>query len=279
MTGKSYISETQKTLNIVKSGKLSLHGKTIDIADKLDRTEKKSVEYRAKDITSLSLSGCIIHDWCEISVKAYKSAEALHVHGGERTAVLNFASSKNPGGGFVRGMMAQEESLCYASNLYGDLLKHRSFYEYNNNHLMAGEYMDGVIYSGDICFFRDASFNNIEPYFMDVITCAAPNRGAMYRKMGKDEANRTANEAIRRRVEQVLKVAAVNNVEHLVLGAFGCGVFKNDPDTVAKEMHRALFDLGYVKYFKRITFAMGSGVGKNTEAFVKMFKKHMTKQR
>ena len=42
----------------------------------------------------------------------------------------------------------------------------------------------------------------------------------------------------------------------IILGAFGCGVFKNNPYTVAQIFNELLKKEGFEKYFEHITFAI-----------------------
>ena len=69
------------------------------------------------------------------------------------------------------------------------------------------------------------------PILASVITAPAPNAGAV---MQNEPQNAEAIEpALRRRAELVLRVASAHKVDELVLGAWGCGVFRNDPRMVA----------------------------------------------
>lgn len=164
--------------------------------------------------------------------------------------------------------MAQEESLCHQGNLYCELLKYEdSFYSYNREHTENGLYQDGIIYSTDVVFFKRSNMET-KPVLCDVITCAAPNKGdALKKKVSEKEIDSTMS----RRIEQVLKVAVANGVNSLVLGAFGCGVFKNDVNYVASEMSRLLKNEGYGKYFDTVVFALAEARGKNTDAFKNNF--------
>ena len=70
--------------------------------------------------------------------------------------VLNFASAKNPGGGFLRGASAQEESLARTSSLYLALTEERfinEFYDYNRRG-RSGVYSDRLIYSPRVTIFK-----------------------------------------------------------------------------------------------------------------------------
>ena len=260
------IKAATETKKICTTGKLQIGSKVIDISEKLKLA--KSTEYRREQLDNIDISMYKkANTQCKYRMSSYGADVMPFYNRVGQLCILNFASSKNPGGGFERGVMAQEEALCYASNLHDCLKKHMSFYEYNREHLNKSQYSDGIIYTKDVLFFRN-SFNNINPHFADVITCAAPNWGAS-RRLGV--TLKENNETISRRIEQVLKVAIANENKVIVLGAFGCGVFKNDPNYVAKEMFRLLVIEGYDKYFEEIIFAMNENKGKNVEAFKTVF--------
>lgn len=86
----------------------------------------------------------------------------------KKICILNFASYKNPGGGYLNGSMAQEESLCYASTLYNVLERQKDYYAYNNKHLNYALYTNRALYGPQIYF---PAFD----FYCDVITCAVPN--------------------------------------------------------------------------------------------------------
>ncbi|MFI1507081.1 TIGR02452 family protein [Streptomyces sp. NPDC020597] len=161
--------------------------------------------------------------------------------GGEPVAVLNFASARNPGGGFLNGAQAQEEALCRASALYTCLLEARGFYDHHRAH-RDPLYTDRVIHSPAVPVFRDDRGRLLdEPYAVGFLTAAAPNAGVVLRT-----TPRRAGElppALSARAERVLETAAAHGYRRLVLGAWGCGVFRNDPAQVA-EAFRALLAAG-----------------------------------
>lgn len=260
------VKRATETKKICATGKLQIGSKVIDISEKLKLAV--SIEYRKEQLDNIDISICRkTNTPCKYKMSSYGADVMPFYNRVGQLCILNFASSKNPGGGFESGAMAQEEALCYASNLCDCLKKHMSFYEYNREHLNKSQYSDGIIYTKDVLFFRN-KFNNVNPQFADVITCAAPNWGAS-RRIGV--TLKENNETMSRRIEQVLKVAIANENRILVLGAFGCGVFKNDPNYVAKEMFRLLKTEGYDEYFEEIIFAMNDNKGENVEAFKNTF--------
>ena len=96
---------------------------------------------------------------------------------------------------------------------------------------------------------------------MDVITCAAPNLrrrpGNIHNPEYRAPAIISPEELYRlhlRRAKHILHIAAVNDADALVLGAFGCGAFRNDPQVVAKAYADALS--AYQEYFRYIEFAV-----------------------
>jgi uncharacterized protein (TIGR02452 family) len=170
---------------------------------------------------------------------------------GGDVAALVFASARKPGGGFLNGAQAQEESIARSSALYSSLRAAGEFYDYHRSHPEL-TYSDRVIYSPRVPVFRDDRGELIgEPYLVSFLTAAAPNRAAMAgnqpERLGEVPA------VLARRARRILAVAAAHGHRRLVLGAWGCGVFGNDPAAVAGIFAGALADC---PWFDRVTFAV-----------------------
>lgn len=179
----------------------------------------------------------------------------------EGICLLNFASYKHPGGGFIRGSMAQEESLCHDSILYNVLSDKKfedEFYNPNLSRLNNGLYTSDLIYTPDVLF---TSCNK----YSDVITCAAPNYGAYVRH---NLPHKDYEKAMESRIDHVLFSAYIEGAKVLILSAYGCGVFKNDPDYVASIMHN-LLETKYRGTFEKVIFAIPDN--KNYGAFKKYY--------
>ena len=196
-----------------------------------------------------------------------------------RVAVLNFASATNPGGGVLNGASAQEESLCRCSTLYPTLDQQRFWDGYYLYHRRRGDmrYTDACIYSPDIVVFkRDAEYPEPTPrsewFEVDVVTCAAPNlRFVPARPAGShgDAWVAVDDEELRclhvSRGRRICEVAAANGVDALVLGAFGCGAFCNDPRVVANAYKTVLDEMG--PRFERVEFAIFCAPGAESENY------------
>ena len=174
-----------------------------------------------------------------------------------RTAVLNFASFKHPGGMFMNGSMAQEESLCHASYLYNVLSRFQeSFYKENRKFLNRSLYQNRGIYSPDVRFiFGDnKSMNRMRTCVVDVYTIAAPNAGSA-RRLGVSEKD--ISEELRRRIHFVIQNMLLHGpYKSVILGAFGCGVFKNSAEMVATLFYKELDNTECQKHFGRVVFAI-----------------------
>lgn len=160
-----------------------------------------------------------------------------------KTAVLNFASYKHPGGGFLSGAMAQEEALCHTSTLYPVLSAFDdSYYAENRKDTNRGLYRDRALYSKDILFIKD--FKE-KAYKADVITCASPNNSFSVDTPLLDTPSVKENEiAVRNRIGFVRDICLNEKVDNVILGAWGCGVFAQDPVYVATEFRKAFEGTG-----------------------------------
>ena len=207
-----------------------------------------------------------------IAETSLAALQRLGLKGAPRIGLLNFASAKNPGGGFLGGAQAQEEALARSSGLYACLTSQMdSFYEPNRNggNLL---YLDTAVASPDVPFFKNDD-GQLLPQLLSctVVTAAAPNAGAI--------ANNEPHNlglvlpTLERRAAKVLQLFALLEVETLILGAWGCGVFRNDPSQVAKVFARLLLTGGaYSHAFRTVTFAIpGFKDATNHNAFIKEF--------
>lgn len=187
---------------------------------------------------------------------------------GEDIAVLNFASAKNPGmhplswhltllgGGFLRGSLAQEESLARASGLYDCLTLERvsGFYS-DNSRDKTCLYTHNIIYSPGVPVFRDDSTHELleEPVLLSFISSPAVNAGHALERVG-DPAKVAA--VMEERMERVLAVAALHNHKHIILGAWGCGVFANSVTEIALMWRKFLLDGKFKDTFEQVVFAI-----------------------
>lgn len=175
-----------------------------------------------------------------------------------KTAILNFSSFTNPGGRYIDGSMAQEEALCHATTLYPVLKSfEQDFYAPHNKMKNRGLYVSEMLYSPGI------RFKDNEDVSVDVITMAAPFARAALRN---GVSMSLINETIFYRLEQVFAVAAASGVDRLVLGAYGCGVFQNDTEWVAKCIKN--LTKRYGKYFKEVVNPIPAG--RNYSIFLKV---------
>ena len=197
-----------------------------------------------------------------ISVTRESTLEAAARLADKRPCVLNFASAKHPGGGFLHGALAQEESIARSSALYHTLIQHPEYYEENKRSQKdnIGIYLNYAIYSPDVPVIRNDQGDWLdEPYTTSVVTSPAPNRRAILDNAEDELSGSEATTALYiaqvfyNRMGQVLAIMAENNHRTIVLGAWGCGVFGNDPELVASLFKKALKQL---PYFDEVVFAI-----------------------
>ncbi|NNJ24249.1 hypothetical protein LzC2_03010 [Planctomycetes bacterium LzC2] len=166
---------------------------------------------------------------------------------------LNFASAKNPGGGFLSGAQAQEESLGRATGLYACVKDLDGFYQHNRRDGGAF-YSHRMAYSPGVPVFRDDADELLaEPYRASIFTAPAPNAGAVAQNHPTRLPELPA--VFRERAGRVLAVAAHRRHVDLVLGAWGCGVFRNDPVFVAN-LWKELLDGPFRGTFRTVAMAV-----------------------
>ena len=203
-----------------------------------------------------------------------------------RTCVLNFASAGNPGGGVVNGSSAQEEALCRCSTLYFNLNTSAMWDGFYSPHRAARDpiHNDDAIWTPRVVVFKgDTALPRTLPeadwYEVDVISCAAPNlREHPSNRMNSGDGDRQVSLAPaklraihERRLSRILDIAVANGAEAIILGAFGCGAFRNDPAVVAAAA--ATVVPRYRTRFKVIEFAIYCSPGdtRNIDAFKRAF--------
>ncbi|MFI1294226.1 TIGR02452 family protein [Streptomyces sp. NPDC020792] len=249
-----------RNARIAEEGSYQLEdGRRVDVGETLAAARSGTVSYAPAALRQLAAERFPLTRRTAFTVTAESSLQAarrLHLAGSGHIAVLNFASARNPGGGYLGGARAQEEDLCRTSLLYPCLLEAPDYYEAHraSTDLL---YSHRVIWSPAVPVHRgDRGELLTEPYPVSFLTCPAPNAGQVLRR-DPDAGEGIARE-LSERAGLVLAVAAHHRVSELVLGAWGCGVFRNDPEQVADAFHAHLAaDTGaYRDVFAKVVFAV-----------------------
>ncbi len=204
-----------------------------------------------------------------VLVSPKRSFEAAYLYRDQKTCVLNFASWTNPGGGVVKGSTAQEECLCRCSTLYFCLNTKPMWDGFYGPHRQAQDPLHNgdCIYTPNVTVFKSDTekpelLPEKERFTVNVITCAAPNlRPKPENRMNAGDGDRPVKVSPKQlkeihisRLSRVLDIAASEGNEAVILGAFGCGAFLNDPRVVAAAAKEVL--PAYLHAFRVIEFAV-----------------------
>ena len=252
----------EATLQILERGTyLDPTGQTVTIHEALQTAVKRSRLYRLEDFPAnltppdeaRRFAKPVTEVTQETTLAAAHRLVSNHPH--DEPLCLNFASAKNPGGGFQTGATAQEESLARASGLYPCLTKWMEMYKYNRQ-LHTCLYSDLMIYAPSVPVFReDDGALLAEPYQTAFIAAPAVNAAVIRQK----ELMRLPQicPVMAERLRKILWVAWQQGHKRLVLGAWGCGVFGNDPYEVADLLAEALLEGGeFHGAFAHVTLAI-----------------------
>lgn len=266
MSRWAYEIAQQTEAAVAAGGYRTAAGRSVDIGEAVRLARAGTRMYRPGDaVPAAPVQSRATGGAGALEVTAESSLEAarrLATGGGPAGAagqlpvgVLNFASARNPGGGYLYGAEAQEEALCRGSALHTCLSAVPEFYAEHRKD-RSPFYSDRVIHSPGVPVFRDDEGGWLdEPYRAAFLTCAAPNAGVIAGRWPERSAE--VPDVLHRRAERVLEVAAAHGHRSLVLGAWGCGVFRNRPREVAAAFAAALGPGGrFAGAFEQVVFAI-----------------------
>lgn len=229
-------------LNLLKAGRYVVDGQVVRLADEQNQAVQNTCLYTPDRISTLSACDTPQPVVRIVDGTTQKVAHDLATGKGH-LGLLNFASARNPGGGFLNGAKAQEEDLCRCSGLYPCLLQCMDYYEANRGQSSL-LYTDHAIFSPKVPFFKTSGTGELlpAPFLASVITMPAPNSGPFLDDNPK--GGRQLEETFLRRWENVLRVARDQGVTKLILGAWGCGAFRGDPLMASKTARQAIIGDG-----------------------------------
>jgi uncharacterized protein (TIGR02452 family) len=250
----------KETLRILEKGEfIAQNGNVVNFAIEQKLAEKSTKLYRPNEVKNL-LQNTPSNQQQNLVIEVTTETTQVAAHrlvtgeGCQDLVLLNFASARNPSGGFINGAKAQEEDLARCSGLYLCQLMQPEYYEANRSQdsLL---YTDHIIYSPKVPWFRIRSSELLDDYFLaSVITAPAPNAGQVLRR--DSNALPAIEKTLRQRAGYLLAVAQDNGHRSLLLGAWGCGVFCNNASMVADAFGQWLESPRFDGWFDRVVFGI-----------------------
>ncbi|WP_375561570.1 TIGR02452 family protein [Bernardetia sp. OM2101] len=268
------ISIAKDTVEVIKNGfYINQKGEKVDISKIQEQAQKNSELFEAKDNFMLEAH---YEPLKSIKRKFYTQNESVMVvidnllkANNEPVFCLNFASAKNIGGGFLTGAQAQEESIARVTGLSACCFEF--FEEYYQFHRSRKSmlYTDTMIYSPNVPIFKNDEGEYLDkPQKVSILTSAAVNAGVVKRQERKRIDQIIP--VMYQRTEKVLAIAHRNGYKNLVLGAWGCGVFQNEPADIAKIFYE-LLTTKFENCFEEVVFAIKTNDEKIINPFLKYF--------
>ena len=180
---------------------------------------------------------------------------------GYHPAVLNMAGRQNPGGGVQTGAGAQEENLFRRTNLFQSLYQfapyasnfglHKSKYQYPLDRNFGGVYTPNAI------VFRGTEQEGYplldKPFQMAFIAVAGINRPALE---SSERIVPDLVEPVKNKIRTIFRIGLLHGHDSLVLGALGCGAFRNPPSHIAKLFHEIMEEPEFKNKYKLLLFAI-----------------------
>lgn len=274
MPNKHYLRREvwKNTVAIVENGGYSLKNGTIVLLPKKCELNTESSFYRNEFHPAFSP----ITDAPKITVVPDDCLDKAHewVDEGLEVSVLNMASRQNPGGGVRGGAGAQEEYLFRCSNYYRSLYRYTDFAEQYGLEQSGDQYpLDrnfGGVYSPNVTIFRGNEMSGYsllkEPFQVNMIAVAGMNRPELVLKNEEYLIAPELVEGIKNKIRTIFRIACQYGQRNLVLGALGCGAFRNPPKHVAELFREVLAESEFDGAFCRICFAVKSDHNSNGDS-------------
>lgn len=259
-------------------------GKRIEFPD--ERAMMKNTKFYSQPITVEDIP--VLEIQTEVRVEnmdcLYAAKELLE--SGFNPAVLNMASRQNPGGGVYSGAGAQEENLFRRTNLFKSMFRFasyagqyglkKSFHQYPLDRVYGGVYVPNAV------VFKDSEQNNyalLENYFtVSFIAVPGVNRPDL------DEKGRLVSpfvDAVKNKIRTIFRIGLIHGHDSLVLGALGCGAFKNPPAHIAELFHEVMDEKEFKNKYRLLYFAIledhNSGRAHNPEGNLLPFYKEFNR--
>ena len=248
-----------ETISLLERESYLLDGVVVSLSTALESMRRGTTLYTTSDLESL-VASLAPHDSATTTIRVincttFAATKSLIDDGYTNPLCLNFASAKNPGGGFLSGSQAQEECLARASGLHQSLSREMTYYDVNRSH-SSSLYTNHIIYSPTVPVFRNDDDTLLpEPYSVSIVTSPAVNASAV--RKNEPSVISQIQPAMEQRIRSVLAVARQHEHNSIVLGAWGCGVFGNDSHDIARWFADALFDDSrFIGAFDRVVFAV-----------------------
>ena len=271
MNNRDYLKVlARNTVKISEDGKYKIGNKLYEF-DNTDKTilYKPQTDFLKYQDEMLTYKETIIEVVNESTVDAiFKLSKENHKN--TSLGVLNFASAYNPGGGFLNGSMAQEECLAYCSDLY-----RKQTHSAGSDLYMINRTSKNVLYTdtmsiGPVTFFRNSRFEIVPDNIMcTVLTCPAVNMKKVRNQ--KEISIEEAKLAMKNRMRKVLYCFAYSDCNEIVLGAWGAGVFGNNPKDIARYWYELLIEENMKQYFTKIRFSILDKDNKIIDIFKNQF--------
>jgi uncharacterized protein (TIGR02452 family) len=252
--------EFHNTIGIVSQGcYIAESGKEYVFAD--DSVMASNTVFYEREISIGDLSRCDEQTIVEVQNIDCLYAGVQLKEQGYNPAVLNMASRRNPGGGVATGAGAQEETLFRRTNLFRSLYQFAQYAEQygikRSHHQYPLERNFGGVYTPDAIYFRESEQKGYalldDPVSLSFITVAGMNRPDL-----TDDGFIAPYhvEPIKNKIRTIFRMGLVHGHDSLVLGALGCGAFRNPPRHVARLFHEVMDELEFKNKYRCIVFAI-----------------------